>query len=53
MGYAGSSEAVSDEGWFHGVWQVTNRAPFEIEAIEVVAIFPETLEIAKLEPSSD
>jgi hypothetical protein len=52
-GYVGSSEVISDEGWFHGVWQVTNRAPFEIEVIEVVATFPESLEIAELEPGSD
>ena len=52
-GYVGSSEIVSDQGWFHGVWQVTNRASFEIEVIDVVATFPESLEIAELEPGSD
>jgi hypothetical protein len=52
-GYAGSSEIVSDKGWFHGVWTVTNRAPFEIEVIEVVVTFPESLEIAELESGSE
>ena len=52
-GYVGSSETISEEGWFHGVWSVSNRAPFELEVIEVVAIFPASLEIAELEPGSD
>lgn len=52
-GYVGSSEIISEEGWFHGVWSVTNRAPFEIEVIEAVALFPASLEIAELEPGFD
>jgi hypothetical protein len=46
-GYVGLSEILSEEGWFHGVWSVTNRAPFEIEVIEIVAIFPASVEIAR------
>jgi hypothetical protein len=41
---------VLAEGWFHGAWTVTNRPLFEIEVIEVVATFPESLEIVELEP---
>lgn len=48
-----TSGEYSIEGWYHGVWQATNRAPFEIEVISIVAHSPESLELAELDPASD
>jgi hypothetical protein len=48
-----SGGAYSDQGWFHGVWQVTNRAPFPLELISIQAKSPRGLKIGTLDPSTD
>ncbi len=51
--YIGLSGSHSIEGWFHGVWQITNRADHEIKLIEIEAVTPQTLKIGALDPTTD
>jgi hypothetical protein len=51
--YIGLSGEPSLEGWFHGVWQVTNRADYEVELLRIEARSPATLRIGALDPATD
>lgn len=47
------SSEHSSEGWFHGVWQVTNRADYDIELLKIEAKSPSTLMVGELDPATD
>ena len=49
----GGELSVSEQGWFHGVWEVTNRAPFPLELLRIEARSPRRLIIGTLDPSTD
>jgi hypothetical protein len=51
--FIGLSGEHSSEGWFHGVWQVTNRADYELELLKIEAKCPRTLLIGALDPTTD
>jgi hypothetical protein len=51
--FVGLSGEYSKEGWYHGVWSVTNRAPFSIELLQIHAVRPANLIIGSLDPLTD
>lgn len=51
--FIGLSGEHSGEGWFHGVWQVTNRAGHDLELFKIEARNPSSLTIGELDPASD
>jgi hypothetical protein len=51
--HIGLSAQYSKDGWYHGVWSVTNRAPFSIELLQIHAVRPTNLVIGDLDPLTD
>lgn len=51
--FIGLSGGYSNDGWFHGVWQLTNRAAFPLELLRIEAVRPRNLFIGALDVSTD
>jgi len=47
------SDAYSNDGWFHGVWQVTNNASFQLELVRILAKQPKALKVGALNPATN
>lgn len=47
------SGTYSSDGWFHGVWEVTNRATFPLELVRIEAREPKSLLVGSLDPTTD
>lgn len=47
------SARYTSDGWFHGVWDVTNRAAFPLELVRIETREPKSLLLGALDPATD